>query len=375
MLIGIDASRANRLQKTGVEWYAWHVIQELKKIIPPAMEVVLYSAEPLRGELAQLPANWQSKVLNWPPRFLWTHFRLSWELIWHKPDVYFIPAHVIPFISRGRAVVTIHDVAYRVFPEAYSRKGRFYLNFLTHYQKYFVKKIITISEAAKKDIIKYYRVPAEKIAITPLAYGAERYQIINEPKKIAQILAKYGIKKPFLMSISRLEFKKNTHGVIEAFSRLPISDYQLVLIGKHGRGYKYIQAALDQSPVKDKIIMPGWVSEEDVPYLMNAAEAFLFPSFYEGFGIPILEAMACGCPVITSNTTACAEVAGEAAVLINPDNPEEISRQILKLTKDQSFREEMVKRGLEHVKQFSWQRTAEETWKILKNQASMAKSK
>ena len=128
MLFGIDASRANRVQKTGVEWYAWHLIQELKNIIPPDQEVVLYSSEPLIGELAKLPANWRSKVLAWPPKFLWTHFRLGWEMIWHSPDALFVPAHVAPIFSPRRLAITIHDVAFRATPEAYSPQGKFYLS-------------------------------------------------------------------------------------------------------------------------------------------------------------------------------------------------------------------------------------------------------
>ncbi|MFA5358995.1 MAG: glycosyltransferase family 1 protein [Patescibacteria group bacterium] len=363
MKIGIDASRANRSQKTGVEWYAWHVIQEFKKIIPPTVEVVLYSDTPLTGDLAILPANWKSKILVWPPKFLWTHFRLSVELLLHKPNIYFIPAHVIPFLSRGKAVVAIHDVAYKVFPRAYTRKGRFYLNLTTWWQKMFVKKIITISEVSKNDIIKYYHVPQNKIAVIPIAYDAKCYQLINDEQKTSAVLAKYGVTKPFIMSISRLEYKKNTHGIINAFSQLPDRNSQLLLVGKPGRGYQYIQNALDSSPAKDHIILPGWIKEEDVPYLMNAASAFVFPSFYEGFGIPILEAMACGCSVITSNTTACPEVAGNAAILVDPQNTEQITEAINKILTDRTLAEELKNRGLERVKNFSWSKTAEATWK------------
>lgn len=362
MLLGIDASRANRVQKTGVEWYAWKVINELKKIIPPNVEVILYSEIPLVGELATLPNNWKSKVLSWPPKFLWTHFRLSIELLLHKPDIYFIPAHVIPFISRGKAVVAIHDVAYKVFPTAYTRKGRFYLNLTTWWQKLFVKKIITISEVSKNDIIKYYHVPPNKIAVIPIAYDATRYRLIDDEQKTKEVLAKYGLTKPFVMSISRLEYKKNTHGIINAFSRLPIADYELLLIGKPGRGYQYIQDALDTSNALDRIIMPGFVPEVDVPYLMNAASAFVFPSFYEGFGIPILEAMACGCPVVTSSTTACPEVAGDAAALVDPQNTDQITEAINKILTDQVWAAELKNRGLARVKNFSWQKTAEATW-------------
>jgi glycosyltransferase involved in cell wall biosynthesis len=366
MILGIDASRGNRDQKTGVEWYAWHLIQELKKIIPPEVEVILYSAEPLVGELGVLPANWRSKVLRWPPRFLWTHFRLSWEMLWHQPDLLFVPAHVGPFWSPKKLIVTIHDVAFMAVPQAYSRQGKFYLNFFNRLDSRRARKIITISEYSQKDILKFYPRAKDKIEVIPLAYDADRYQQLNNPDKIAEVLKKYQITQPFFLSVSRLEVKKNTDGIIRAFGQTNLVDHQLVLVGKPGRWYDQVAAELDRCPLKSKINLPGWVAEEDVPYLMNAAEAFIFPSWYEGFGIPILEAMACGCPVITANTTACPETAGQAGILIDPADSQALAEAMIKLAQDKNYRQQLIVAGLARVQQFSWQKTAQTTWEAIK---------
>ncbi|MBI5621982.1 glycosyltransferase family 4 protein [Candidatus Falkowbacteria bacterium] len=365
MRIGIDASRANRVQKTGVEWYAWHIIQEFKTIIPPSTEVVLYSAAPLVGSLADLPPHWQSKVLSWPPRLLWTHFRLSWEMLWHAPDLLFVPAHVGPIGSPRRLAVTIHDVAFMAMPQAYSRQGKFYLNFFNTLDSWRAKAIITISEYSKKDIEKFYPRARGKIAVVPLAYDAAHYRVLDEPEKTRTILNRYGIRQPFFLSVSRLEVKKNTDGMIRAFAAAALPDYQLVLVGKPGRWYNQVEAALRQSQVQDSIIMPGWVAEADVPYLMNAATAFVFPSWYEGFGIPILEAMACGCPVITASTTACPEVAGGAALLVDPAADSALSRALQQIAADPVYAGQLRAKGLARAAQFSWRQTAERTWQVL----------
>ncbi|MFA5076533.1 MAG: glycosyltransferase family 1 protein [Patescibacteria group bacterium] len=369
MKLGIDASRANRDQKTGVEWYAYHIIQKFKKIIPPEVEVVLYSQEKLTGKLADLPPNWRSKVLNWPPQILWTHLRLSWEILLHPVDLLFIPAHVIPLIHGQKVATTLPDIAYKHFPGAYSGTESWYQNFAVNLAKKHAKKVFVPSSATKDDLQKFYQFPADKITAIPLGYDNQEYRIINDSEQINQILAKYQIKKPFLLSVGRLELKKNTIGIIQAFnylnSQIPNIKYQLLLIGPEGHGYPKIEKEITASPYQNKIIRPGWVAQADLPYIFNAAECFLFPSFYEGFGIPIIEAMACGCPVITSNRSAMPEVANAAAVLVDPEKPEEIGRQILKLAKDPEFEDSLAKRGLEHVTYFSWQQTAQKTWEIL----------
>jgi len=366
MLIGIDASRANRDEKTGVEWYAYHVIQNLKKIMPQDMEVVLYSQEKLKGDLADLPANWRSRVLNWPPWIFWTQMRLSWEMLRHRPDVLFIPAHVIPLIHPKKTVMTIHDVVFKYFPESYSWRENWYQEFAVKFAKKHAVKIITPSEATKRDLIALYDFPPEKIRAVLNGYDENLYQKISDENKINAVLKKYGIKKPFLLSIGRQERKKNTAGIIEAFSHITehIShstnqNLSLVLVGKKGFGYEEVEEAIKNSPAKDRIKQLGWVAPEELVCFLSAAAVFVFPSFYEGFGIPVIEAMACGCPVVTSGTSSLPEAVGEAALLVDPRNIDEIAGAVEKILTDENLRPELIKKGFEQAKKFSWRKTGE----------------
>src|SRR3989338_2027149 len=379
MIIGIDASRANNEQKTGVGWYAYHIIQELKKTnsqFPiPNYRVVLYSDRPLEGELAHLPEHWESKVLRWPPKRLWTQMRLSWEMLVRPPDVLFIPAHVFPIIHPKKTVMTVHDIAAERFPESYNWFERWYSLWSARYAVKNLWKIIVPSEFTKKELLNQEsRIKNQGKNIVVIHHGYdERYRKIENQTDIERILNRYSIKKPFILSIGRLEEKKNTRRIVEAFNRLKINhnfqfsifNFQLVLVGQAGHGYEKVKTAIETSPNKSDIIIPGWVGPDELPYLMNAASVFVFPSLYEGFGLPVLEAFACGTPVVASKGTSLEEVGGDAAVYVEPENVEDIANGIERLLSDKSLREEKIQKGFERVKNFSWEQCARETMRSL----------
>lgn len=376
MLLLIDASRANNEQKTGVEWYGFFVIQELKKIVPPDTRVVLFTRELLKGELAQLPQNWQEQVLQWRPRRLWTQIRLSWE-IWRvkmgardyatgvkeEDIVLFVPAHVLPLVCPTRTFITIHDLGGLRFPAGYSLFERLYARFAT-WLAMRRATIFTPSEFCKKEIESVFG--NGKIIVVPNGFDNSKYHLIDDKEKVKQVLEKYNIRQPYFLSISRLEEKKNTVGIIEAYKifqekkalQSNSENYSLVLLGKPGYGYKKVKEAIKKSGYQHTIIIPGWVEVEDVPYLMAGATVFVFPSFYEGFGIPVLEAMACGVPVIASNRAALPEVAGGAALLVDPYKPGDIARTMLEIVSSPALREELVGRGLTRAREFGWEKTA-----------------
>ncbi|MBI5023074.1 MAG: glycosyltransferase family 4 protein [Candidatus Magasanikbacteria bacterium] len=380
MLLLIDASRANNEQKTGVEWYGFFVIQELKKIVPLETRVILYTREPLKGELANLPPNWQERVLHWPPRRLWTQIRLSWE-IWRvkmgarnytvgvpeKEIVLFVPAHVLPLVCPTRTFITIHDLGGLRFPAGYSLFEKLYARFATWFA---LRRAIvfTPSEFSKREIQSVFG--KWKIIVVPNGFDRDNYYLINDKEKIKQILGKYNIKSPYFISISRLEEKKNTVGIVEAYKifqekmllKSNLENYSLVLLGKPGYGYTKVKEAIIKSGYQHTIIIPGWVEAEDVPYLMAGATGFVFPSFYEGFGIPILEAMACGVPVVASNRAALSEVANGAALLVDPYKPVDIAQAMLEIVSSSALKEELVGRGLARAREFGWKKTASGIW-------------
>ncbi len=355
MTIGIDASRANHIQKTGVEWYAYFVIQNLKKILPAEVEVVLYSEVPLQGELAILPPNWSSKVLRWPPKRLWTQFRMSYEMLVHAPDVLFIPAHVFPLIHPKKTVMTVHDIAAVQFPESYNWFERWYSTWTA---KYAVKKlwqVIVPSRFTQDELCSL--TPSKNIVVVHNGYDEKFLQPVSTDHKI-EIFTKYNITDQYLLSIGRLEEKKNTYRIIEAFDHIKkqseYKNFQLVLVGQPGFGYEKVTEALAKSPHAKDIIQLGWTVKEDLPALMQGAEVFVFPSLYEGFGIPVLEAFASHTPVVVSKGSCLEEVAGGASVVVDPHSSESIAEGIGRLLQDKLYREQKVNSGTIRVKDFSW---------------------
>jgi len=383
MIIGIDASRANHEQKTGVEGYAYHIIQELKKQETrnkkqtDNIQYVLYTDQPLKGELANLPRNWTQKVLRWWPRRFWTQIRLSLEMLLHPPDVLFIPAHVFPIIHPKKTVMTVHDVAALRFKEAYSWFERWYSIWSAKQAVKKLWKVIVPSEFTKSVLSsQFLALSSNNIIVIPHGYDERYMKDIRDSQDIEQILNRYSICQPFLLSIGRLEEKKNTRRIIEAFSILkknisPISNIsaniQLVLIGKPGYGYQKVKEAIEKSPYKKDIIIPGWVDNNDLPTVLEAAEVFVFPSLYEGFGLPVLEAFAAGIPVIASRETSLEEVGGQSVYLVAATDIQDIASGIQEILSNSALRNQLSKEGLERLKQFSWQSAADKTLQTLLN--------
>ncbi len=381
MLIGIDCSHANKVQRTGVEEYCWQVIQELKKIIPSDTKVVLYSNKKLLPELAILPKNWEVKILNWPLKKMWSQFRLAFELWKNPPDVYFSPGQLLPFLAPKNSMVMVHDSAFEAYPSAYRFFGRQYLKWMNRLIAKKSKIILTSTEFNKKELLKFYchsrengnprchfdrakRVEeplANKIKVVPLAYDSKKYNLEKPAGG-----NKYG---QYILSIGRLEEKKNTKRIVEAFDlvKKQFLDLKLILVGKQGCGFEEIQQVIDRSVYKKDIILLGFVQPEELLQILKNAQVFVFPSLYEGFGIPVLEAMAMGVPVIVSSGNALEEIGKEAVEYVDSKSVKDISEKIIILLKDKNLRQQKIKFGFEEVKKYSWHNTARLTWEIIKN--------
>lgn len=365
-LIGIDASRANRRERTGVEWYAYHLIQRLKDVIPDGFRVALYSEEPLRDGLERLPSRWESRVLGWPPRRLWTQGRLSWEMLVHPPDLLFVPAHVIPTVTPKRTLTTLHDVAFMTLPGAYRPAGKAYLELM---YRHAVRRarILTVSAFSKGEIVRVFGADPSRVDVTPLGYDEERFGPANEDD-IAARLAKLGIRRPYFLFVGRLEAKKNLRGILAAFrsykASRPGDSASLVLVGKPGYGYDAEMRTMGDE--RGSVIEKGYVAADDMRFLYAGATALVFPSRYEGFGIPLLEAFACRTPVIASDRTSLPEIAGEAALYVNPDDHDGIAAAMARLADDATLRADLVAKGATRLAGFSWRTTAERTWNVLR---------
>jgi len=375
MLIGIDASRAFVKTKTGIEEYAYRVIKHLRDCIGD-QPVILY-LDPRVNEKKfidfELPENWKVKFLRTP--IFWTQARLSLEMLFRPVDVLFVPAHTVPLIHPRNTIVTIHGLEYEFCPKAYSLFERLYMRWSIRKSCRWAKRVIAVSENTKQDLMRLYRVPEGKIEVIYEGISSEisnfQFPISNKIPNPKYQNSKYEIlNTKYLLFIGRLEERKNIVGIIKAFEILKEKykiPHKLVLAGKFGFGAESIKNKIENSQYREDIILPGYVSDEEKFELLKNAEVFLFPTFYEGFGLPILEAQSVGTPVVTSNISSMPEVTGGSAILVDPKDTNAIAEAVQKLISDESHKNDIIEKGLENVKRFSWEKCAREVSDIIKN--------
>ena len=381
MILGIDASRAFVKERTGTEEYSYQIIKHLAKIKIDCQVVLYLKKKDLTNIDFDLPDNFKLKIIS-PSRF-WTQIGLASEMMINKPDILFIPSYVVPQVHPRKTVVTIHGLEYRHFPECYSLKERFILELNTQFSIKWASKIIVPSESTKRDLMEFYKVSSDKIKI--VYHGVEIGKLGNWEIKTSLsggtggglLLAEEPTPNPSqeennkILFIGRLEKRKNLVNLIKSFSlfksnsQLATRNSQLILAGKAGFGFNEIRKTIESSPFKEDIILKGYISEKEKSELYKNAGLFVLPSFYEGFGLPTLEAMNYGVPVICSNTSSFSEITGGAALLIDPNDIKEIAAAMNKIFSDTNLRNEMIKKGFKNVKKFSWEKCAKETINIL----------
>jgi glycosyltransferase involved in cell wall biosynthesis len=364
MLIGIDASRATVARRTGTETYSLHLIHALLEI-GARHSFRLYTHAPLPAELFPrgiVPRNCEVRTMPFPR--LWTHLRLSAEMLLRPPDVLFVPAHVLPLIHPRRSVVTVHDLGYLHYPQAHRPADRRYLHWSTRWNARQATAVLADSEATKADLLAAYRVPAGKVRVVYLGFALECGAQAERAGEAGAAPS-----RRYLLYVGTLQPRKNLARVIDAFAQIArrpeLSGVQLVLAGKQGWLYDDLFAQAARLGLADRVQFPGYIADADLPALLSGALAFVFPSLYEGFGIPVLEAGACGVPVITSNTSSLPEVAGDAALLVDPHDVNAIADAMHRLVTDEALRRELAGRGRENVKRFSWEKCAAETLAVL----------
>lgn len=264
--------------------------------------------------------------------------------------------YTVPLCFAGKRVVTIHDVIPHVFAEQYlpSEAAKRYYRFVMRITIRNSDRIITVSDFSKKEIIKHLGVEPKKIEVVYLAV-CDRFKQINQEEAGSDLLAKHGIDRPFVLSAGGSEYRKNNERLIAVFKQNFAQTHLLVVLGQ-----KWRNESLDNEK-NDNIIFVGSLSEQELILLYNRAELFVFPSLYEGFGLPILEAMACGTPVATSNLTSLPEIAGGAAELFDPYDADDIKRTMQRVIASKQLQAELIGRGLQRRQDFSWRKTAEET--------------
>ncbi|TSA45395.1 glycosyltransferase family 1 protein [bacterium] len=367
MILGIDASQANRKNRSGTEWYAYFLIREFSKLLAnrPDILVRLYIRPPARADLLEnLPPNFQISALRWPLKYFWVQARLSWELFMNPPDVLLCPAHTIPLHHPARTFTTLHDIGFEDFPELYDPISRFYHRWSARFAVKNAYHLFTISQFSKYRIIEKYHCKESRISAVYLGYNETRFKVL--PKDLVEpVVERYGLRfKEYFLFVGRLEPKKNIMGTVRAYEASGCTK-PLVFVGKKIAVLDVEEYLAERPNLASRVKFLGYVAEEDKSALFAGAEIFVFPTFYEGFGLPIIEAQAVGTPVVTSSTASNSEVAGKGALLVDPNNSQQIADALTRFSKDPGLREEKVREGLENVKRFSWAITARETLKLM----------
>ena len=371
MLIGIDGNEANMDERVGVNQYSWELLNALAKLEgkwKSKHKIIVYLKENPKDFMPKSTKYFFYKIL--PGKNVWIITKLTPELLFAraKPDIFFSPNHYTPPISTVPIVVTIHDLGYLVFSEHFRKSDFWQLKFWSAWSIFISKHIISVSIRTKEDIVRHYPFASKKVTVVHHGFDASRFNQSIREEDVRRIKEKYSIVKDYVLYLGTLKPSKNIEGLIDAwkliYSKFP--NYKLVIAGKKGWMFESIFEKVKKLGLTENVIFTDFVSEEDKPPLIRGAKVFILPSFWEGFGMDILNAYACGVPVVASKIGPIPEVAGNSAIYINPSKIESIASGIKKvLSASEKQYNKLVKLCIESVKRFSWQNTAQETLKVL----------
>lgn len=365
MRIAIDARGANWYSGTGIGTYTFQIIKHMLENDNDNSYLLYWWGENYKHLYRDnVTISMASKKHR---KFFEEHF-FPQSLKNNNMDIYHVPQNGIGMPQRKSCsyISTIHDLIPYIMPETV---GKGYLKRFITAMPYIVQNsdtIITVSEFSKKDIMRIFNVDEEKIKVTPLA-AEEYFKPIDRETAKFFLKSKYNIDTNYILYVGGFSSRKNVRSLLIAYSRIYESlskDYKILILGSASDQHSYLMTLCESLNISDKVIFTGYVPYEDLPYFYNSCSVFVYPSLYEGFGLPPLEAMSCRVPVITSNVSSIPEVVGDAALLINPFDTEELKNALEKVLENPSISEDLSTRGYERSKLFNWEKTADSTLKI-----------
>ncbi|MCL5436115.1 MAG: glycosyltransferase family 4 protein [Patescibacteria group bacterium] len=379
MRIGIDCRtilNPSAGEKAGIAHYTYHLVKALLRL-NRADEFMLFFDHRAKNIYRDfLEPNTVIRFFTYSEYkkylpYLYSHILAASNLTAEKLDIYHSPANVVPLGYKGKYVVTIHDLAIYRDPGIFPSRQGFSIKYLVPKSLNRARKVIAVSESTKKDVLDFFKIPDERVQVIYEGVDHQRFNQETDPDATREYLRqKYRIKKSFLLFVGTLEPRKNLIRLLEAVYLLSKQDpqflkqYQLVLAGSPGWLYKEIYEEVKSRHLESCVVFTGYLPAEDVPKFYATAESFVYPSLYEGFGLPILEAFSAGVPVVTSNTSALAEVSGGAAILVDPLDIDGLARAVHKTLRDLKLREDLKARGRKRASEFSWEKCAQETMEL-----------
>lgn len=357
--IGVDGNEANVEKRVGVSVYALNLLKYFCKVANRDTQFNVYLKSSPLNDLPEENKYFKYSLIN--GKFLWSQIFLPLYLYGHKNiDVYFSPAHYLPRFCPVPQVVTIHDLAYLYYPEDFTKKDLWQLKNWTKLAINQAKNIITVSKTTKKDIIKNYQVDENKVTVI---YNGFEKTVSGRIGKTAEVKL-----KKFILFVGTIQPRKNLEVLIDAFDKFvqTNNDFKLVIAGKKGWLYENIFEKVKVMNLENKVIFTDHVSDQELIWLYKNAFCLVLPSLYEGFGIPVLEAMNFDCPVVASCSSSLPEISGDASLYFNPKNPDDLLEKLKSLKENKELRKELIAKGRQRIKDFSWEKCGKETLEAIK---------
>lgn len=368
MRICIDASPAVH-HRAGLGRYTQELVTALMTIDTENEYVAFYNrpseaqVDPPLGCLPHLATNLPNKP--WRMSVLLAQFmHLPQDRLFPGVDLFHATDHLLPRLSQVKSVFTLHDLVFRFYPETHMPLNRWFLTLMMPRFLQAADAVIAVSECTKRDAIRLYGVDESKIRV--IYEGVNPCFRLAPSEAISAVRQNHNLPEHFILSVGTIEPRKNLNTLLAAYRALRHrgAEFKLVIVGKKGWLYQGFFRRLRELGLEDEVIFPGFVPDDDLPALYSAADLFVFPSLYEGFGLPLLEAMACGTPVVTSDVSSLPEIVGDAAITVDPHKAEELAEAILRILEDPVLRVRLQNKGLARAKIFSWEDTAKKTLEI-----------
>ena len=362
MNIGIDGYEANIAQRVGIGQYAYQLLSEIYKLDDINQYTIFLPNNPLT-DMPKPRTGWTYKIGR--SGSFWTIRQLPGLIKSIKLDSFFSPTHYCPWFTNLPKFISIMDLSYLKYPKMFKIKDLIQLRYLTAYSIKHAQKVFTISEYSKKEIIEQYNYPKDNIIVTYPGVNKVYTKINKFLAQKPEIFNKYNISKRFILFVGTLQPRKNISRLIQAFKSIE-SDLQLVLIGKKGWLYESILAQINKENTNNKIIYIDYIEENELAYLYSQAICLVLPSLFEGFGMPVVEAMSMGCPVVVSNNSSLPEIAQNAGIYVNPLKTEDIGKGILKAVKlTPEERSKLINQNYKQAQKFTWENCAKKTIEVI----------
>lgn len=353
------------VERGGIRVYAMDILKNLLEIDKNNQYILFYQGKKTKTSFSGYP-NVEEQWINVPYKILWDQVFIPFFAVRARIDLLFNPKFSVPFISPCKIVMVLHGTQNYVYPEFYKPRDVLYLKLMMPLYLGRAAKTIVVSEKSKEDIVKFTGVNKSKVIVVHLA-AEDIFNEAVDPVFVERVKAKYDLPSRYILHVGVIYPGKNIERVIQVFAKIAKKfPHKLVLAG----GFKWredrVFNLIERLDLKDKIIMVKWISHSELRVFYNLADLLIFPSFYESFGMPVLEAMACGCPVVTSSTGSMPEIVEDAALMVDPTNVDQIYRAMVRVLEDRALKAKLIRAGLARFKKFSWEKSARETLSVFK---------